>query len=71
MMTGNDRMRMDLDRRGAALPRQLDLAELEAVEGGMPALAAAAVVVGAFAAGVAVGATATAAVGLAVGYAVS
>ena len=73
----DDRERSDADGPGpgpaAGRPclGQLDLAELEAVEGGIPALAAAAVVVGAFAAGVAVGATATAAVGLAVGYAVS
>ena len=73
MMTGNDRMRMDLDldRRGATLPRQLDLAELEAVEGGGPHIAAVAVAaVGAAAVGVVVGAGA-AALGIAVGIAIS
>jgi len=71
MMTGNDRMRMDLDRRGATLPRQLDLAELEAVEGGgPPLLAVAAAAAGAAAVGFVVGAGA-AALGIAVGIAIS
>jgi hypothetical protein len=75
MLIGNDRKRLnldlDLERRGVAMPRPLDLAELEAVEGGVPA----AVVLAAGAAmaltSVVVGAAVGAAVGVAVGVAIS
>ena len=60
MLIVNDRKRMDLnldlDWRGAAMPRELDLAELEAVEGGNPVVLAAGAAIAGAAAGAVAGA---------------